>query len=44
MKILSNVRSAMRRELRIMVQRPVYLMASVGVMTFCMVFFGRTCR
>lgn len=40
MKFLSGVWSAMRRELRIMVQRPVYLMASVGVMTFCMVFFG----
>lgn len=29
----------MLRELRLMRQRPVYLLASVGVMTFCCIFF-----
>ena len=39
MKFLHNIMAVMRRELRLMRQRPVYLLASVGVMTFCMVFF-----
>ena len=39
MKFLHNITAVMRRELRLMRQRPVYLLASVGVMTFCMIFF-----
>lgn len=39
MKFLHNIAAVMRRELRLMRQRPVYLLASVGVMTFCMIFF-----
>ena len=39
MKFLHNIMAVMRRELRLMRQRPVYLLASVGVMTFCLVFF-----
>ncbi len=39
MKFLHNITAVMRRELRLMRQRPVYLLASVGVMTFCLVFF-----
>ena len=39
MKFLHNIAAVIRRELRLMRQRPVYLLASVGVMTFCMIFF-----
>ena len=39
MKFLHNITAVMRRELRLMRQRPVYLLASVGVMTFCLIFF-----
>ena len=39
MKFLHNITAVMRREVRLMRQRPVYLLASVGVMTFCMIFF-----
>lgn len=39
MKFLHNITAVIRRELRLMRQRPVYLLASVGVMTFCMIFF-----
>lgn len=39
MKFLHNIAAVMRRELRLMRQRPIYLLASVGVMTFLMVFF-----
>lgn len=39
MNFFHNIKSALLRELRLMRQRPVYLLASVGVMAFCMVFF-----
>lgn len=39
MGILHNVKAAMLRELRLMRQRPIYLLSSVGVMAFCTVFF-----
>ena len=39
MNIPEHIMAVSRRELRIMRQRPVYLLASIGVMTFCMVFF-----
>ncbi len=40
MKIfIKNTAAAMRRELRLMQQRPVYLIATVGVLAFCTVFF-----
>lgn len=39
MKFLHNIAAVIRRELRLMRQRPIYLLASVGVMTFCMIFF-----
>ena len=39
MKFLHNIAAVMRRELRLMRQRPVYLLASVGVMTFCLIFY-----
>lgn len=34
-----NVWKVVRREVRLMRQRPVYLLASVGVLAFCTVFF-----
>lgn len=34
-----KIKAVLRRELRLMRQRPVYLIASVGVMAFCMIFF-----
>ena len=39
MGFLHNVKAAMLRELRLMRQRPIYLLSSVGVMAFCAVFF-----
>lgn len=36
---LKDIKAVIRRELRLMRQRPVYLLASVGVMTFCCIFF-----
>ena len=39
MGFLHNVKAAMLRELRLMRQRPIYLLSSVGVMAFCTVFF-----
>lgn len=39
MNFINKVKAAMLRELRLMRQRPVYLLASVGVMTFCTIFF-----
>lgn len=34
-----NVMAVIRRELRVIRQRPVYMIASVGVLAFCIVFF-----
>ena len=39
MKFWHNVYKVIARELRLMRQRPVYLLASVAVMAFCSVFF-----
>ncbi len=39
MNFLNNIKVVSLRELRLMRQRPVYLLASVGVMAFCMIFF-----
>ena len=39
MNFFHNIKSAMLRELRLMRQRPVYLLATIGVMAFCTVFF-----
>lgn len=39
MEFICNVKAAMRRELRILRDRPVYLLASIGVMAFCIAFF-----
>ena len=37
--IFSAIQRTFRRELKRMVSRPIYLLASVGVMTFCFIFF-----
>lgn len=34
-----NIYAVIRRELRLMRQRPVYLISSAGVMAFCIIFF-----
>ena len=39
MDFMNDLKAVMRRELRLMRQRPVYLLASVGVMAFCLLFF-----
>ena len=39
MDFIHKVKAAVLRELRLMRQRPIYLLASVGVMAFCTVFF-----
>lgn len=39
MKFWHNVSGVIGRELRLMRQRPIYLLASVAVMAFCSVFF-----
>ena len=39
MDFLHKIKAATLRELRLMRQRPVYLIASVGVMAFCCIFF-----
>ena len=37
--ILTAIQTVFKRELKRMVSRPIYLLGSVGVMTFCFVFF-----
>ena len=39
MQVWQNIWTIVLRELRIWLRRPVYLLGSVGVMTFCAVFF-----
>ena len=39
MGVWHNIWTVVRRELRIWLRRPVYLLGSVGVMAFCAVFF-----
>ena len=39
MDFLHKIKAATLRELRLMRQRPVYLIASAGVMAFCCIFF-----
>jgi ABC-2 type transport system permease protein len=39
MKTWNNIKAVIRRELRIFRQRPIYLLGSIGAITFCTVFF-----
>ena len=39
MGFFHNIMAVVRRELRLMRRRPIYLLASLGVMAFCTVFF-----
>ena len=39
MKTWNNIKAVIRRELRIIRQRPIYLLGSIGAITFCTVFF-----
>ncbi|MCM1176819.1 MAG: ABC transporter permease [Clostridium sp.] len=39
MDFLKNLRDVVRREVRIIRQRPIYLISSVAVMAFCSIFF-----
>ena len=39
MGFFHNMMAVVRRELRLMRRRPIYLLASLGVMAFCTVFF-----
>ena len=37
--LFSAINRTFQRELKRLVSRPIYLLASVGVMTFCFIFF-----
>lgn len=39
MDLFHNIAAVIRREMRLMRQRPIYLLSSVAVMAFCTVFF-----
>ena len=38
-KLHTNTKTVFKRELQRMISRPIYLLASVGVMLFCFIFF-----